>query len=176
MNVDAAWMEGPALSAWIYDSPKGAAAGRVRLNRLSRRGAVVVIDAATVSWVQGAHRPRIGFPRIEWMTGATPGSALGAVLGRLLFPGHASADHVHQLALELRGTGLDEPFLARLCEAIEPGSSVLLVLSREAEFHDVELVIERGVARGDVRLLRTSLNDQQLTVLETLTHRRLAAG
>jgi uncharacterized membrane protein len=169
-------MEGPALSAWIYDSPKGAAAGRVRLNRLSKRGAVAVIDAATVSWVRGAHRPRIGFPHIEWMTGATPGSALGAVLERLLFPTSASPEHVRDLALELRGTGLDERFLCQLCDAFVPDSSALLVLSREAEFREVELVIERGVARGDVRLLHRFLSDQEVSVLETLPHRRVAAG
>lgn len=176
MDSDFAWTEGPTLWAWIYDSPKGAAAGRVRLDRLSRRGAVVVVDAATVSWVRGAHRPRIGFPHLGWMTGANRGSALGAVLERLLFPEKASPDHVHDLAVELRGTGLDESFLTQLCEAFEPDSSALLVLSREADLDEVELVIERGIARADVRLLHTFLTDREVRVLEARTHRSAAVG
>ena len=176
MDSDAVWMEGPALSVWVYDSPKGAAAGRVRGNRVCRRGAVAGGVAGRVWWVGGAHRPRSGGPHIEWMTGGTPGSALGALLGRLLFPTRSGADHVHELAAALCGTGLDEEFLGELCDAFAPGASALLVLSREADFGEIQVVIERGVARGDVRLLYRALDEEQLRALQAVAERSTAPG
>ena len=51
------------LTVWLYDSAMGAAAGEVRLKDLQQQGAVKVVDAVTVTWVPGAHQPRIGHLR-----------------------------------------------------------------------------------------------------------------
>ena len=49
----------PALTVWCYGTPLGATAGSVRLRRLEQARALEVIDAITVSWAPGAHRPRV---------------------------------------------------------------------------------------------------------------------
>lgn len=181
-----AWTEGPALSVWTYDSPRGAAAGKVRLERLSQRGAVVVVDVATVIWIRGAHRPRIGRPQLGTTSLESRRSTLEVLLGRLVFWPHGAApdmpggvpedvpadvpagasDGLADLARELAGTGLTEEFLRRVRAGFLPDSSALIVLSRVADFREVELVVQRGRARGDVRLAHLPLTAAGLAALE----------
>lgn len=167
---DPAWSEGPTLSAWIYDSPRGAVAGKLRLDRLSRRGAVTVVDAATLTWVRGAHRPLLGWLHQGGALGPARRSPLQVLLGRLILqPGRD--DPVPALVRELAGSGLEEPFLRALRDGFAPDGSALLVLSRRADLEAVQLVIERGRARGDVRLLLTPLAPDGLGLLAELAHR-----
>ncbi|SFC56677.1 Uncharacterized membrane protein [Nocardioides terrae] len=170
MDSDAVWTEGPALSAWIYDSPRGAAAGKVRLERLSQRGAVVVVDAATVTWVKGAHRPRIGRPHVATMMRANRTSPLEVLLGHLVFPSAGSLDGPAGLDSALHGTQLTEDFLLALRAGFAPDTSTLLVLSSDAAFDEVQVVIERGRARGDVRLLHTPLGVGGMAALDAFAH------
>lgn len=170
MISDTAWKDRPTLSVWVYDSARGAAAGQTRLTRLSQRGAVAVVDAVTVTWVGGAHRPRIGFPHAGPLGGLTglDRRPLGVLLGRLLFPQADDADGPAALAQVLGPTGVDEQFLRQVRDALVPDTSALLVLSRRAALDDVREVMERGVARGDVRLLHAVLTADALPVVEAL--------
>lgn len=146
MDETTDWLDEPTVSAWIYDSPRGAAAGQVRLRRLSQRGAVEVEDAATISWVRGAHRPRIqhvGVGRRD-----SPWSVVALL--QALTPASTAPD-------EASGWGLDATFVDELRDAIRPDASALVVVSRRARLTEVDHVIERGIARGDVRLLHTPL-------------------
>jgi len=171
---EARWAGGPALSVWIYDSPRGASAGKLRLARLSQRRAVVVLDAATVTWIRGAHRPRIGHSHPRTATSAEDRSPLEVLLGRLMWPAEGESeggsDRFSALARELRATGLDEGFLRQLRESFVPDVSALVVLSLEADFEEVQTVVERGRARGDVRYLHVTLTNEQLSALELLAH------
>lgn len=165
----AAWGKQLTLSVWIYDSPQGAAAGLDRLNRLIARGAVAAVDAVTLTWVAGGHRPRIGHPNVGMVIGSG-NSPLLALVRRLLFP-DATASHLPALAEALQGTGIDEDFLRRTLDSIVPESSALLVLSQEAELQEVQVVVERGAARGDVRLLYAVLAPESLPALTELAIR-----
>lgn len=142
----------PTLTAWVYDSSMGAAAGEVRLRELRLRDAVTLQDAVTVTWVHGAHRPRIGHLRHDTNPASPGGSVLGALAGRLLQPGPGT-DPAGQLADHLTGSGVDRAFLEELRTRMTPGSSTLLVLALDADLEAVRLVMERGRARGDVLLL-----------------------
>jgi hypothetical protein len=122
------------LSVWVYESPLGAAAGRLRLQRLCLRGAVTLDDATTLAWVRGAHRPRVVNP--------APGPVLRDLVSLLLPP------YDGETVL-----GLDDAFLAEVRTALVPGSSAMLVLSSDARPELVRPVIERGLARGGLRLL-----------------------
>jgi uncharacterized membrane protein len=181
MSPDTGWATGPTLSAWIYDSPRGAAAGQVRLHRLCRRDAVAVVDAATVMWARGAHRPRIGYLPSGAPAGGRHRSPLGALLERLMLSTDPASptdptDAADSVARQLSGTGLGADFLRGLRLALVPGTSGLLVLSRSADLDQVQLVIERGVARGDVRLLHVVLGRDALTALDRFASRGAAAG
>lgn len=166
MGGDATWAQGPTLSVWIYDSPRGASAGKVRLARLSQRKAVVVLDAATVMWIKGAHRPRIGRSHPRRESRAQDRSPLDVLLSRLVLPAEAGPDQLSTLAEELRGTGLSEEFLRALKESFAPDASALLVLSLAADISEVQAVVERGRARGDVRYLHATMTSEELAALE----------
>jgi uncharacterized membrane protein len=160
MPLGSAWERRPTLTMWVYDSVLGAAAGRVRLDALVRRGSVNAREAVTVTWVPGAHRPRIDVLR---RSSALDTSADSPVLARLveaLIGPSSDADasgSLRALAARLDGTGIDQLLLADMRGALEPGRSALLVFALSAELDAVRAVIERGRARGDVTLLHAYL-------------------
>jgi uncharacterized membrane protein len=150
------------LTVWLYDSAMGAAAGEVRLKNLQQQGALTVLDAVTVTWVMGAHEPRLGHLRHETTSAATKGSVLGALLGSLFLApalGAVAGAGAGALAQRLRGTGIDRQFLEKVKERVKPGTSALVVLSTDANVDAVRPFIERGRARGDVQLMLVDLAD-----------------
>lgn len=150
-----------ALTVWHYDSPRGAAAGEVRLRDLQQRGHVTVVDAVTVTWVPGAHAPRVVHLRHRGLWARGPESVLGPLVAVLVAdstPGTIAAGP-DLLASRLAGTGIERDFLADVRDGLVPGTSALLVLSSDADLDEIRLVIERGRARGDVRLEHAMLRD-----------------
>jgi uncharacterized membrane protein len=153
------------LTVWHYDSPMGAAAGEIRLTNLQKEGAVTVIDAITLTWMRGAHRPRVGrLRRHAGIAGAT-GLVLGGLADLLVGAPDATEGAVEQLA----GIGIDAHFLVDVRERLLPGSSALLVLSRDADLDVVRVIIERGQARGDVTLAHAVLRDDATETLRALS-------
>lgn len=162
MPPGSVWERRPTLTLWVYDSVLGAAAGQVRLDALSRRGSVDTPDAVTVTWVPGAHRPRVS----ELRQPQSGGSVLTRLV-RVLTSEATDADRLRELAERLEGSGVDEPFLADMQAALQPGSSALLVFSSGADLDAVRAVIERGRARGDVRLFHAFLTPGAGTVIRS---------
>jgi uncharacterized membrane protein len=163
----AAHAAGPTLTIWIYDSALGAAAGEVRLRKLQERTALQVHDEVTITWMPGAHQPRIGHLRHETSATATRDSVLGGLVGLMFLApetGQGGAD-LAALAHRLRGTGIDQPFLEEVKGHLRPESSALLVLSGHADLDEVRPVIERGLARGDVVLMHALLQDTAREIL-----------
>jgi uncharacterized membrane protein len=150
---------GATLTIWIYDSALGAAAGEVRLKKLQERNALQVHDEVTITWMPGAHQPRIGHLRHE--TSATRDSVLGGLVGLIFLAPEtgAAGAGLAALAHRLRGTGIDQKFLEEVKAHLRPETSALLVLSGHADLDEVRPVIERGLTRGDVVLMHALLHD-----------------
>ena len=151
----------------------GAAAGEVRLKDLRQRNALRVHDAITVTWVPGAHQPRIGHLRRATSAGAARDSLLGGLVDLVLrtpeagTPGRAG---IVDLAERLAGIGIDLVFLEEVRSQLRPETSALLVLSSDADLDQVRPAIERGLARGDVILKHARLPDDGLDVLQRAVH------
>jgi len=164
-------MPAATLTVWLYDSAMGAAAGEVRLKDLQQKDALTVHDAVTVTWIPGAHEPRVGHLRHETTAAASKASVLGALLGSLVLTpvvGAAAGAGIGALAQRLRGTGIDREFLEKLKARMQPGTSALVVLSSDADLDAVRPVIERGRARGDVKLLLVDLAEGAPEALQDL--------
>jgi uncharacterized membrane protein len=159
---------GPTLTVWIYDSALGAAAGEVRLKNLQERNALQLHEEVTVSWMPGAHQPRIGHLRHETSATATRGSVLGGLVGLMFLAPETGAvgTGVAALAQQLRGTGIDRTFLEEVKAQLRPETSALLVLSSHADLDEVRPVIERGLSRGDVILMHALLQDGAREILQ----------
>ena len=150
----------PALTVWVYESALGATAAEVRLKALKDRRSVEVLDAITVSWMPGSHRPLIGHLRHEKSTAYPRGSVLAGLVGLVFVApaaGVAPEARLAALAQRLVGTGIDQTFLQDMRAQLHPESSALLVLSGDADLDVVRPVIERGLARGDVVLMHAQM-------------------
>jgi uncharacterized membrane protein len=159
------------LTAWLYDSPLGAVAGEVRLKDLEQQGAVTVLDAITLSWVAGSDQPQIGHLRHKTGSAAAKGSVLGAVVGSLVLAsvaGAAAGAGFGALVQRLKGTGIDEQILTDIRAELRPGTSALLVLSRDADPDLVRPFLKQDQARGDVTLIRADLREDAPEVLRQL--------
>jgi uncharacterized membrane protein len=155
-------MSSTTLTVWHYDTAMGAAAGEVRLKDLQQQGAVKVLDAITVTWVPGADEPRIGHLARQGTSAVAKGSVLGAVVGTLFLApavGAAAGAGIAGLAHKLRDTGIDQDFLEGIKARIVPGTSALLVLSTDEDIEAIQTFVERGLARGDARLMHAQLSD-----------------
>ncbi|CAM3252155.1 DUF1269 domain-containing protein [Nocardioides dubius] len=149
-----------SLTVWLFDTAAGAGAGEVRVKDLVQRGGLTVHDAITVTWMPEAERPVIGHLHHATATAAVRGSVVGVLAGALfLVPGVGAGvgAGLAALAQRLRGTGIDEEFLAEVGEQLRPGTSALMLLSSAADPELVGPVLEQGLDRGDVRLLRADL-------------------
>ncbi|WP_197025887.1 DUF1269 domain-containing protein [Nocardioides sp. URHA0020] len=176
-NGSTRYLAAPTLTVWIYDSAMGAVAGEVRLKDLRQRDALRVHDAITVSWLPGAHVPRIGHLRRETSAAAARNSLLGGLVDLLLRPPVAGAPPdavVTALAQRLRGTGIDQIFLDDVKRQLHPESSALLVLSSDVDLDQVRPVIERGLAHGDVILMHARLPDNAPELLREAVQDQLA--
>jgi uncharacterized membrane protein len=158
-------MSTTTLAVWHYDTAMGAAAGEVRLKDLQQQGAVRVVDTITVTWVPGAEEPHLGHLLRHGAASIARASMLGALVGSLLLDPDTDAA---ALAGRLHDTGIDEDFLEEVRTRITPGTSALLVLSSEADLEAVRGFVERGLARGDVRLVQATLHDGAPDALQAL--------
>jgi uncharacterized membrane protein len=166
------------LTVWHYDSAMGAAAGEIRLKDLQQQGGLVLVDAVTVTWVQGADKPHIGHLLRQGPAAVAKGSALGVLVGTLFLApvvGAVAGGGVAGLAHRLRRSGLDREFLEEVKTDITPGTSALVVLSQEADLDKVREFVERGLARGDVRLrvarLRADAPDELAALVKSAENR-----
>jgi hypothetical protein len=149
----------PALTVWCYGTPLGATAGSVRLRRLEQALALEVIDAITVSWAPGAHRPRVTrfWPPPE-VTSREP-SVLVALLRTAIDASHSDDPLPPDVTDRLAATGLDPALLEAVIERLVPSTSALLVLSGVADLSVVVPAVRQRIVSGDVTLLRAELPD-----------------
>jgi uncharacterized membrane protein len=136
----------PSLTVWRYDSPLGADAGVVRLKNLEQQGALTVHHAVTVTWIAQEDQPRIGQVHHATASAAGKGSLLGGLIGLVVLApaaGAAAGAAIGAVAHRLRGTGIDRALLREVREALEPGTSALVVLSSDADLDAIRPFLDR---------------------------------
>jgi uncharacterized membrane protein len=155
----------PSLTVWRYDSPLGADAGVVRLKNLEQQGALKVHDAITVTWIAQEEQPRIGQVHHSTTSAAGKGSLLGGLIGLVVLApaaGAAAGAAIGAVAHRLRGTGIDRDLLHEVKDALEPGTSALVVLSSDADLDAIRPFLDRR----DSVLIHAVLNPDATEMLE----------
>lgn len=158
------------LTVWHYPTPLGAKAGAVRVRALQGLEALEVLDAVTVTWIPGAHQPRLSQGRNVLASG-TPDRSVLAALVRALAVDQATDSRdaaVSAVAQRLAGTGIDAPLLDEVVEHLSPGASMLMVLTGEMDLDVVRPAVERGLAREGVTLLYAELPGDAVGLLRSL--------
>jgi len=152
------------LSVWRFDTPGGAEKAVETLAALSKQQLITVNDAATVTWPEGAKKPKTHQLANMAGAGALGGAFWGLLFGLLfLVPllGAAIGAAAGALAGKLSDVGIDDDFIRRTREQVTPGTSALFVLTSDAV---VDRVREASTGQRP-ELLFTNLSTDQETAL-----------
>jgi uncharacterized membrane protein len=148
------------LTVWRFDTPDGADQAEETLRMLAKQELIKVHDAATVSWAEGARRPKTRQMHNLAGAGALGGAFWGLLFGLIFFVpllGLAVGAASGALAGSLGDVGIDDGFIKRVRDEITPGRSALFAMTSDAVMDKVRDAFE-GTS-GE--LLFTNLSDDQ---------------
>lgn len=152
------------LSVWRFDTPDGAEKAVSTLEQLAKQQLVTVRDAATVSWRDGAKKPKTRQLHDLAGAGALGGAFWGMLFGLLfLVPllGAAIGAAAGALMGKFSDVGIDDEFIKRTRDNITPGTSALFVLTTDAVVDKVK----DAFAGQRAELLFTNLSSEQESTL-----------
>jgi uncharacterized membrane protein len=152
------------LSVWRFDTPDGADKAVETLGTLSVQQLVTVHDAATVTWPEGAKKPKTRQLANLAGAGALGGAFWGMLFGLLfLVPllGAAIGAAAGALAGKFSDVGINDEFIRRTREQVTPGTSALFVLTSDAVVDRVR----EAFAGSRAELLFTNLSTEQENAL-----------
>jgi uncharacterized membrane protein len=123
------------LTVWKFPTAEGAFAAEATLKDLQRQELIQIHDAAIVSYPEGARKPKT-----KQLAGLTGAGALGGAFWGMLFGliffvpllGMAIGAGIGALTGSMTDVGIDDSFIRRMREEIQPGTSALFVLSSNA--------------------------------------------
>jgi len=151
-------MANATMTVWKFPTANGADAAEMTLKDLQTRELIQIHDAAIVSYPEGARKPKIKQLASLTGAGAMGGAFWGMLFGLIFFVpllGMAIGAGIGALTGSLSDVGIDDDFIRRMRDEIQPGTSALFVLSSGA-------VIDK---------VREAFDGQPMVLVETnLTH------
>ncbi len=148
------------LSVWKFEDPNGADQALNVLGGLQKQGLIEVVDAAVVTWPQGAKAPKTKQMHSMAGVGALGGAFWGMLFGLIFFVpffGLAIGAAIGALAGKFSDYGIDDKFIEQTRAKITEGTSGLFLLSQNA-------VVDRVVdAVKDLKpeIISTNLSKEQ---------------
>ena len=150
------------LSAWLFDTPDGAAKTESLLLELQNQKILVVQDAATVSWPEGAKKPKTKELTSTGWAGAGMGGMWGLLFGLIFFVpllGVAIGAGIGAVMGHFSDYGINKDFIDSVKDKVVPGTSALFLMSSNA---NTEKVAEEMKAAGfKAELIQSNLSDDQ---------------
>lgn len=133
------------LTVWKFDSPTAADETVNTLETLSKQELIRVHDAATVSWPEGAKKPKT-----RQLRSLTGGAALGGMFWGMLFGliffvpflGAAIGAATGALAGSLTDVGIDDDFIKAVRDEVTPGTSALFLLTSDVVADKVKSALD----------------------------------
>lgn len=153
------------LTIWRFDSADGAGRAAGTLADLASRQLITIHDAATVSWPDGARKPKLKQLNNLTGRGALSGAFWGMLFGLIfLVPllGAAVGAAAGAASGSLVDVGIDDELIRQIRDRVTPGTSALFVLSSDAV---LERVRDAFVAHGEPELIFTNLSPEQENML-----------
>lgn len=148
------------LTVWRFDSEEGADKAVGTLEDLARKQLITIYDAATVSWAEGAKKPRTRQLNNLAAAGALGGAFWGLLFGLLFFVpllGAAIGLAAGALTGSLGDVGIDDDFIKRTRDEITPGTSALFVMTTGAVLDKVSAAFDGQAPH----LMFTNLSTEQ---------------
>jgi uncharacterized membrane protein len=148
------------LSVWEFPDAQAADKAVTTLEGLAKQQLIKLHDAATVSWPEGARKPKTRQLHNLVGAGALGGAFWGMLFGLLFFiplVGLAIGAATGAIAASLADVGIDDDFIKRIRNEVTPGTSALFVMTSDAVMDKV-----REAFRGqEAKLVSTNLSDEQ---------------
>ncbi|WP_116450392.1 DUF1269 domain-containing protein [Blastococcus litoris] len=148
------------MTVWKFPTANGAAIAEETLKSLQRRELIQVHDAAIVSWREGTKKPKTQQLRSLAGAGALGGAFWGMLFGLIFFVpllGMAIGAGMGALTGSLSDVGIDDSFIRRMRDEIQPGTSALFLLSSGAVVDKVKDAFEGQ----QMVLVETNLSHEQ---------------
>src|SRR3954449_5156310 len=133
------------MTVWKFPTAEGAAVAENTLKDLQRQELIQVHDAAIVSYPEGAKKPKTRQLTSLAGVGALGGAFWGMLFGLIFFIpllGMAIGAGIGALTGSLTDVGIDDGFIRKMREEIQPGTSALFVLSSDAVVDKVKEAFE----------------------------------
>jgi len=123
------------MTVWKFPTANGAEMAERTLTDLQRRGLIQLHDAAVVTFPEGAKKPKTRQLANMTGAGALGGAFWGMLFGLIFFVpllGLAIGAGIGALTGSMTDVGIDDSFIRRMRDEIQPGTSALFVLSSDA--------------------------------------------
>jgi len=145
------------LTVWKFPHDSGADEAVSTLKELTQQDLIKVHDAATVSWPEGAKKPKTRQLNNLAAAGALSGTFWGMLFGLLFFVpllGAAVGAASGALAGMLADVGIDDDFIENVRSQVTPGTSALFVMTSEG----VRDRVRDAFAGSQAELIHTNLS------------------
>jgi uncharacterized membrane protein len=155
------------LSVWKFDSAAGADNAITTLESLAKQQLITVHDAATVSWADGAKKPKTRQLNNLAAAGALGGMFWGMLFGLIFFIpllGAAIGAAAGALSGSLTDVGIDDGFIKQVRDQVTPGTSALFVMTSDAVMDKVQ----EAFAGQKPELITTNLSNEQENALRSV--------
>jgi uncharacterized membrane protein len=148
------------MTVWKFPTAEGAAVAEATLKDLQRQELIQIHDAAIVSYPAGAKKPKTRQLTSLTGAGALGGAFWGMLFGLIFFVpllGMAIGAGMGALTGSMTDVGIDDSFIRRMREEIQPGTSALFVLSSNA----VGDRVREAFAGQEMTLVESNLSREQ---------------
>jgi uncharacterized membrane protein len=152
------------LTVWKFPTASGASDAEATLETLSKQELITIVDAAVVTWPEGARKPKTRQLSSLTGAGALGGAFWGLLFGLLFFVpilGAAIGAGIGALTGSLSNIGIDDDFVKSVRDEVEPGTSALFVMSAGAVVDRVR----EAFAGSQAKLIHTNLSNEQEAAL-----------
>jgi uncharacterized membrane protein len=148
------------LTVFKFGTPEGAQEMLNNVYKMQNEELITVVDAATVSWPEDRKAPKT--KQAVNLTGASAmdGAFWGMLFGLLFFVpwfGMAAGAAMGALTGHFADYGIDDAFIKRVRNEIEPGTSALFLMTTNAV---VDRVVDE-LKNMDFELVSTNLSREQ---------------
>ncbi len=146
-----------SLTVWKFEEAGGAATARDQLVSLQKQELIKVLDAAVVSWPEGAKKPKTKQAFSTTGAGAASGAFWGMLFGLIFFIplfGLAFGAAMGALGGSMSDFGIDDDFINSVRDQVTEGTSALFLMSSDA----VVDKIKEQVDLGHAELISTNLS------------------
>ena len=133
------------LTVWKFNRPDTADRAESVLMDLNKQQLIQIEDAATVSWPEGANKPKTRQLSKLTAAGASWGALWGLLFGLLFFVpliGVALGAGLGALAGKFADVGISDDFIKAVRDKVTPGTSALFLLSDHAVIEKVVPALE----------------------------------